>query len=65
VITWIAGHGDPEGRCDLQITLDASGGVIVDQRFQGWTRGAELWRDGPATFTVETDCSWSVHVGAG
>jgi hypothetical protein len=64
VITWIAGHGDPDGICDLQITVAATG-VIVDERIQGWTLGAELWRaQSPAVINVETDCSWSVHVGA-
>ena len=64
VITWIAGQGDPDGICDLRITLAASG-AIVDDRIQGWGLGAELWRaQGPAAISVETDCSWSVHVGA-
>ena len=61
-IAWAAGLADPAGICTLRITQSAT--VIVDQRIEGWARGGAWWPEhAEAAIVVETNCSWSLHVG--
>jgi len=61
-IAWAAGLADPAGSCMLRMTQSAT--VIVDQRIEGWARGAAWWPEhAEAAIVVETNCSWSLHVG--
>ena len=63
-IAWAAGLADPTGGCTLRITEERSATVIVDQRIEGWARGAAWWPEhAEAAIVVETNCSWSLHVG--
>jgi hypothetical protein len=63
-MAWVAGLADPAATCRIRITQDRTATVIVDQRIEGWGRGAAWWPEqAESAIFVETDCSWSVHVG--
>jgi hypothetical protein len=62
-LAWVAGLADPALTCELRITQDTTDAVIVEERIEGWARGAEWWPEhAEAAMIVETDCSWSLHL---
>jgi hypothetical protein len=61
----VAGLADPASACELRITQDPTGAVIVEEKVEGWARGAVWWPELAETaIIVETDCSWSLHLRA-
>ena len=64
VIAWVAGLSEPADTCPLRITQALTGAVIAEELISGWARGGTWWLEQEgAGVVVETECSWSVHIG--
>lgn len=63
-IAWVGGISEPAGTCQIQITQAITGEVIGEKSIRGWSRVVAWWHEQEgAGVVIETDCSWSVHVG--
>ena len=61
-VWWTAGQADPVGTCDLRMTVESSGELLVDQPIVGVTQGVALWMEEGAAIVVDSDWSWSLEV---
>jgi hypothetical protein len=62
LVTWVAGQADPDSTCDLRMTVETTGELMVEESIRGVTSGVVTLTEEGAAMVVDSTCSWSLEV---